>query len=144
MGERMRGIKFRLWDKKNFKMYHPHVDQHSWYFDDEYDSIQFPMEIDGFLSCKTEKDAMLLQYTGLHDKNGVEIYEGDILSAVKYGTNIPTGCNRWLVSYNDERLTYDAVDQEGDKKPLWEFRLGSVQYMVIGNVFDNPELLEGK
>ena len=62
----MREIKFRAWDNKQNKMRN---DGFSIYYDG---SIQFADSIES-------KDFILMQYTGLKDKNGKEIYEGDIL-----------------------------------------------------------------
>ncbi len=163
MGKQLREIKFRLWDKENFKMYHPHVDQHSWYFDDEYDSIQFPMEIDGFLSYKTEKDAILLQYTGLHDRNGTAIYEGDIIKReFEIGHDVfdeislgfidreIVDSGYWLgvVSYRPSAGFVLNKCRKFNDDELQSKRSGvkiHAQYaQVIGNYYENPELLEVK
>lgn len=90
--------------------------------------------------CVNYKD--IVQYTGLKDKNGKEIYEGDILSAVKYGTDIPVGCNKWEVYYDKERLTFYQRNQENNRNPFWEFTLGSKQHVIVGNVYENPEIMK--
>lgn len=80
------------------------------------------------------------QYTGLADKNGRKIFEGDILSGRKYhgygqgGEYKPDMC---IVKWNKERAAFDPVYWwEGYKHDLKD-------YEVVGNVFDNPKLLEG-
>ncbi|MCM3573311.1 YopX family protein [Mesobacillus subterraneus] len=140
MGERMRDIKFRLWDMKNFKMYHPHVDQHSWYFDDEYDSIQFPMENDGFLNYKSEKNAILLQYTGLKDKNDKEIYEGDILRVTEDPVFGGEDDFVGVIKFYECAFWIDN-ERQGKASRLFN---EITEHEVIGNIYKNPELLEGK
>jgi len=85
-----------------------------------------------------------MQFTGLLDKNGKEIYEGDILS-----THIPE--NRLYkngeVIYSKEYLTY-LVKYYFGKDYASEY-LSYIQNMnieveVIGNIYENPEILEKK
>jgi len=77
------------------------------------------------------------EYTGLHDKNGKEIYEGDIvklnwLLSPKIGQVIFTQGMFCIVG----DLAFIPLRQNGiDKPPKIE---------VIGNIYENPELLEGK
>jgi len=96
----------------------------------------------------------ILQYTGLKDKNGVEIYEGDICRVEYWYTTtqgILPSCRRvWVevVEWNNStfysgfapRRLYDEVEDKScgfsmDKGREWRRE-------VIGNIYENPELLE--
>lgn len=73
------------------------------------------------------------QYTGLTDINGTQIYEGDILQ--NFGADIFCGKYNFLVEYVDGILqaTSDCVEAYAD-----DFH----NLRIIGNIHDNPELLE--
>lgn len=85
----------------------------------------------------------LCQYTGLTDKNGRKIWENDIVKCKKYiGGNFIDYCIE--VGYAEmkhgvfglHRIKYDAY-----YRPFKDW-LEDYEYEVIGNIFDNPELLE--
>ena len=69
------------------------------------------------------------QYTGLTDRNGVKIFEGDILEA-------GSGNRGYVVFING------AFMKSGNSKDM-PFLIASDVNAVIGNVFDNPELMKG-
>lgn len=79
-----------------------------------------------------------MQFTGLHDRNGVEIYEGDILR--REIPNVPM-----LVRWNDKYAQFDLVDpgKSGDFLTAYVWFQGG-SHEVIGNIWENPELLERK
>lgn len=72
------------------------------------------------------------QYTGITDVNDKKIYEGDIVSL----ESIKSRINK-VVLWNDERATYDVVDSDNGRMELYAF----FRCEIIGNIHDNPELL---
>lgn len=74
----------------------------------------------------------IMQYTGLHDKNGKEIYEGDILS----------GDGRWIVIFEYSQWGLDCLEKERRHEWLPFDECDIEKCEVIGNIHDNPELLE--
>ena len=112
----MREIKFRAWDKLTTKMY--------------------GVEFINFADFRDkEGSTILMQYTGLKDKNGKEIYEGDIVTSLDWD-------GKFLCQYDSKFACFEFYDDQtdtflggasyGDKVPLLE---------VIGNVYEHPELL---
>ena len=80
----------------------------------------------------------LEQYTGLHDVNGIEIYEGDIVSA---SSGVPGDLEENItgeVKYEDGSYWVDS-GSKGTR--LWS---ETVFMKVIGNIHENPELLKEK
>jgi len=79
----------------------------------------------------------LMQYTGLKDKNGVEIYEGDILQVpVKDG-------NKYKIVFNDGGFTVVNLDSASARPASNDYlKVYAAQEEVIGNIYQNPELLK--
>ena len=127
----MRDIKFRAWNKEEKRM-----------IENASNLLLFQ---DWFCEASPEylearKVYELMQYTGLKDKNGKEVYEGDIVE-----TNIQDGI--YEVSYGEEifdgAYRYTGIILKGCS----EFCTGQKEFSefveVIGNIYENPELLEG-
>jgi uncharacterized phage protein (TIGR01671 family) len=83
----------------------------------------------GFDEPKPMSDTVLMQFTGLKDKNGREIYEGDILHVNNYSD--------WIVERRDAGFwIYNQCN------PGVYFPLVDSDREVIGNIYENPELLK--
>ena len=108
------------------------------------------------LDIETLDKFILMQSTGLKDKNGIEIYEGDVvrhspiltdISIIKYGEfGVP---NFETESYQETALGW-YFENASDLKDIAPFNMTvpvNNEYIkgieVIGNVYENPELLEG-
>lgn len=82
------------------------------------------------------KSITLGQFTGLKDKNGKEIYEGDIIC---YNGGYTTSRAKMTVKWMDVGFVLEAYGE------LWAYSLGECitnTLEAIGNIYENPELLE--
>lgn len=116
-----REIKFRAWDRHRKCLTWPLSDEGVWF--------------DGVISARTSHrstghdwyDLPLMQYTGLKDKNGVEIYEGDIIR---------------IKNNHGYFIKKSVAWNNGNRWQGFRVGKGDREIEVIGNVYENPELLE--
>lgn len=133
----MNNLKFRVWDKKL------QITGTVSNIDFEYEEVTFYIDDEEELeTCQPFEDVVLMQSTGLYDKNGVEIFEGDIVKGEFYFAG---------VGYFDtgER---DVIVK--DKPVLWEdgkfvccgFDLSKMneEVEIIGNIYEDKELIENE
>ena len=81
------------------------------------------------------------EFTGLYDKNGKEVFEGDL---VKVSTDLIESFDKVLkVQYNVDDACFEILQYwiSQDKFVPLSYNLSYYQYEVIGNIFENPELL---
>ena len=132
-----REIKFRAWLKEEKKMVIVET------IDFSEKSIQYLEKneiMDAYL-LRTNflEDVELMQYTGLKDKNGTEIYEGDI---VKY--KFPYDRRLKHISpvfYMESQASYGVLDIYKNGIPLYTISANNY-FEVIGNIYENKNLLE--
>ena len=137
----MREIKFRAWNKEKKKIYR---------FDDlqycnEYNLLAFGLNKDDYekdggqycnLSCDID-DLIIMQFTGLKDKQGKEIYEGDIGKLTIQFGDYPPFNEYGVMTFNEEAFYSFKFEAETD------YGNGDVKSVeVIGNIYENPELLK--
>lgn len=130
-----REIKFRVWNKNTNKY--------------EYTELDYYFVIDQRIKAYEYE-----QYTGLKDKNGKEIYEGDIVNIVAIAETDDSDMayiidTNSIVCWDKEHARWDVNDEPEDKD--WDYRRrryfvfvdneGRENVEVIGNIHENPELL---
>lgn len=92
-----------------------------------------------------ERGVFIMQYTGLKDKNRVEIYEGDVVRATAAKNHVMVG----QVIYSPRGAEFTITGIYNGQPTLWSFSYlnslhGQGRYEVIGNIYENPELLLNK
>jgi uncharacterized phage protein (TIGR01671 family) len=120
----MRQIKFRVYDKLKGTMF---VDGGCMDVSQTQGVDRWVFGIDLF---NHPDDVEIMQYTGLKDKNGVEIYEGDILQCEPFGETP-------LVA------PVEYITEKGFFAFMWDspLAIGNIgQTKVIGNIYENPDL----
>lgn len=127
-----REYKFRAWDSKINKMF---------YSDDCFFCLENGnlLERDGENGFDNDSQ-IVMQLTGVKDANGKEIYEDDILI---YELNIPS--LYLIVKWDNDTGGFFLYDQESlEKDTYWNDLYFGKECEVLGNIYENPELLEVK
>lgn len=126
----MNEIKFRVWDNENKEM----LKVQELDFEDTFYGGRLAIRTDQYNDYFDLEDMILMQYTGLKDKNGKEIYEGDIIRATKR-TDLELNYHNFKVFMHNGCYMFGNYNAHEffDKFNFKE---------VIGNIYENKDLLE--
>lgn len=138
-------IKFRAWDKATNRMLETgfHVlGEVTCFRIIEQRLMEMP---EGKTTLERIGDVEIMQFTGLQDKQGNDVYEGDIILAHEHSTNYPL---KHIVVFNEEELGF-KLRWEGRRNEdgYYDEKLSERKYEVfevIGNLFEHPHLLNQK
>ena len=117
----MREIKFRVWSNEGSEMIN-------------WNELFFAPDLKEFLI--NDDDAYyskIMQYTGIKDKKGKEIYDGDVIMSETYG--IPM-----TIEFDEKYASFYCHESGGGEDDHLNM-LEAAQSEVIGNIYENPELL---
>jgi len=120
----MRQIKFRAWDKEENKMF-------------EWDYVKLKMEM--FLYSGI---FIPMQFTGLVDRNGTEIFESDVVEMRFNAVDEHPIIERGEIKWNEIDAGFCWVSDSDDNEKGWRLQLVDEIYRkVIGNIYEHPDLL---
>lgn len=126
--------RYRAWDKEFKEM----VQVDALVFDEQIIKATYK---NGNVVKEDLKNYILMQSTGLRDKNGKEIFEGDVLKV--------TNLSSWLevVSFNEDKAMFVSKEtkRKVEETPLYDlFNTDIFEVEIIGNIHTNPKLAEVK
>jgi len=121
----MREIKFRAWDKENEKM----MKVSSLHLENK----EISVKENGTFRLFRMQD--LMQYTGLNDKNGKEIYEGDILFFRDENT-------KYVVVWQDAAFIIKSIEIRKYSEEMCWLDDTEICCEIVGNIYENKNLLE--
>lgn len=133
----MREIKFRAWDKQENKWITDHIglnieDGKILIYDrragGEHDQVYHYPDAP-FFAKGCFDGIVLMQYTGLKDKNDKESYHKDI---ILYDGDL------WIMEWNYNSACFELMSFDGNEVTGMDY---SMQFEVIGNIYENPEFL---
>ncbi len=141
----MRPTKFRAWDKENHRMLGP------WGLGDVFQRIDtgiLPIGKDDrspWDDTVYTEELIWLEFTGLHDKNGKDIYEGDIIQSDVLGELIVGKvlyADGWASFFLAVTNKYGVGVAMAEADAWYHDEDGETKAEVIGNIYENPGLLE--
>lgn len=127
-----RKIKFRAWVNDHWTDFIPVAKTLGIY-------SESVIDVDGY-TYEKENPFIVEQFTGLLDRNGKEIYEGDIIEEdIDFNSKMTDGTFRYKVYWNEDELCWslDPIGPESIHNDLWELNSSC---RVVGNIHENPEL----
>lgn len=128
----MREIKFRSWSDNREMIYDIQNDKLT--NDNSFDRITFG----GWLNNKRH---VIMQYTGSRDKDGKEIYDGDILDLIYLDMiNMKWRKARGFIKWAECAFYVEFIDNNSDDIKLGHSKILINKLKVIGNKYENPEL----
>ena len=127
-------FKFRVWDKLAKRMIYPHNDNQQHFI------IDLNGRFHNLQNGSGGDDYVIQQYTGLTDKNGNLIFEGDI---VQYNQNSSYDNMDFIAKWGDDKLGFIFQSNSGEQLVNQTPHLNRFKHLeVVGNIFENPELLK--